>query len=413
MNRTGEAMAGRSERRKVTPVKAKEQQTMNRASVLNLLLLAAAALLIPLALACGGGDEGDSAMKDEPGAGATGRDAVGDQILTALVVADAVESAGFHDMAEDLATAAEINPRFAATVKNVIATLGAGVYPNELKAALEELRELERALKAGDKTAAAEAAEMLHDVEHEFTEATYAWLAGQAGKLSGAEDTLLSLLAVIDLADGVGFHGLAGTLAKATEVNPKDAESVSNFVVALRAASWPDTVKSQHAKFVTDIEALKTALTGKNLAAAQAAAEAAHDSEHELSEAFFAWMAKQARMTHAARSAHANLCNLEAVDIIAGAEFHDMAEALATAREVNPRFAETVGNVLAVMGVMSWPAGSPDPNALLHAMEELHEALEAGDIQAAQAAAEEVHDTEHDFSEGMFAMMGSSHMGGQ
>src|SRR3972149_5440958 len=114
MTRTGEAMAGRSERRKVTPVKAKEQQTMNRASVLNLLLLAAAALLIPLALACGGGDEGDSAMKDEPGAGAAAREAAGVQALAALVATPAVGAAAFHDMAEALATAAEINPRFAA-----------------------------------------------------------------------------------------------------------------------------------------------------------------------------------------------------------------------------------------------------------------------------------------------------------
>ena len=90
---------------------------------------------------------------------------------------------------------------------------------------------------------------------------------------------------------------------------------------------------------------------------------------------------------------------MSAVDLADSAGFHDMAEDLAEASEINPRYASRVGNVLAVLQVAAWPEGLASAAALLEEeLGSLGSALEANDLVSAQAAAEEVHDAQHDLS---------------
>jgi hypothetical protein len=362
-------------------------------------------------VACGGGEDAakpDDSAKDAP---AKTRQAVADQILSALVVIDAVDSAAFHDMAKALAEASEVNTRFATTTSNVIAAVKKGSLAPELQAVTAkltaDLTRLETALKAGDLAGARDASEAVHDSQHDFSKGVYTWLAARAGELGDdAEDIVLGSMAAIDLIDAAGFHDMAKAMAQATEVNARDATTVANVLAATRATTWPEALKAEQVKFVADAETLKRSIDGKDLAAARTAAEAIHDSQHDLSKGFYAWLGKQPRLTHAAGVLHADLCALKVTDMVESAGFHDMAKTLAESEEINARFAGQVDNTLRTMMVMTWSAGDSAAAAkLAETMQNLHQALAAGDLARARTYAEAVHDAQHDFSKGVYGRM--------
>lgn len=370
--------------------------------------------LMLIALACGGGSSGDQTGKtdqNDSGQAAASRSAVADQILTTMVVIDAVESAGFHDMAKALAEATEVNTRYTSTVSNVLATMKKGVWPSELQASTAkltaDLTSLEAALKKNDLEGARTGSEAVHDSQHDFSIGVYSWLAGQAGKLGNdSEDILLASLSAIDVIDSAGFHDMAKALAEATEVNARDATKAGNVLAVTKATTWPEAIRAEEASFVTDAQALKDSLDRKDLTQARTAVEAVHDSQHDLSQAFYAWLGKQPRLTHRAGAVHADLCTLKVTDMVNSAGFHDMAKDLAQATDINARYAGKVENTVRAMMVMTWSAGDSAAAAkLTEIMESLHQALAAGDLAKARTYSEEIHDAQHDFANGVYAHM--------
>lgn len=332
-----------------------------------------------------------------------------DLAISALVAIDMIDGAGFHDMAKELAEATEVNPRFAGKVANSNAVVQRTEWDDSLQALAtalqDELTAFEAALRAGDLETSRTIAEAVHDAQHDLSVETYAYLA--KARPVGADDgdaSLVSLIAAIDVIDSGGFHDMAKTLAEATEVNPRFAGTTEKALTAAKLAGWGSDLRAEGERVTADLNALLVALKSEDVKASAEAAEAVHDSQHDASKATYAWLAtNHPGMSHAS-DVLATACSFKAVDAVDSVGFHDMAKELAEATEINPRYAGKVANALAVV---SFDAGS-DAEGLNHmseVMTELHEALVAGDLEAARQLAEEVHDAQHDFSNEMYGMM--------
>lgn len=214
---------------------------------------------------------------------------------------DIVDSSGFHDMAKELAEATEINPRLAGKVGKALTVATVAAWAEDvhepLDTLLADLETLKAALEAGDLDGARAAAEAVHDSQHDFSVAVYAWLGTQQGMAydAGAMVTVCNLKAQ-DMIDSAGFHDLAKEMAEATEINPRWSSKVGSVITVTKAADWSDDVKGEVGAFVADLESLQTALDAGDLEGAAAAAEAVHDSQHDLSKATYSWVSAMPMM---------------------------------------------------------------------------------------------------------------------
>ncbi|GAB4325431.1 MAG: hypothetical protein Kow0010_07930 [Dehalococcoidia bacterium] len=333
--------------------------------------------------------------------------------VAALAAIDVVDSAGFHDMAKTLAEATEINPRLARTVANVRTVVEGTRWGSALESQAHELAEalavLEAALTAEDLDGARAAAEAVHDAQHDLSADTYAWLAS-VGPVDPADRdaAIVSLIAAIDIIDSAGFHDMAKALAEADEINPRFAGTTAKAVTAARVAAWSPDLAAEGSKLTSDLEDLLAALESGDVAAAAAAAEAVHDSQHDASKATYAWLAEHhASMSHDDPTL-AYACAVKVVDAIDGVGFHDMARELAEATEINPRYAGRVANALAVMHREAMEDAAAFDH-LRETMQSLYDALVAGDLDAARELSETVHEAQHDFSGAMYGQMAAMH----
>lgn len=336
-------------------------------------------------------------------------------VLTAI---DLIDTAGFHDMAKELAEATELNPRYAGKVGNVLAGTKAAAWPAELEeplgALVADIEALKAALDAEDLPGSAAAAEPLHDTQHDLSDATYEWLDAQAGKLVSVSDhgRMAVSMAAIDIVDSSEFHDMAKELAEATEVNPRYAGKVGKALTAANVASWASDVNEPLDGMLADLETLKTALEAGDLEGSRTAAEAVHDSQHDFSQAVYAWLGTQQGMSYDA-GAMVTVCNLKAQDMIDTAGFHDMAKDIGEATEINPRWASKVGNVLAVTNAADWSDQSQEAATKFIAdLEALKTALDAGDLEGARTASEALHDSQHDLSHATYDWVSSMPMMG-
>lgn len=395
-----------------------------------IVLSAAIAGSIVASAACGGGEEPPTSGEDDITAAPTEVDTATDEpaqdtpapdegvtkladtVAGTMAAIDLIDSAGFHDMAQDLAEATEINPRYASKVTNVLAATLVADWPEDIAGEVEafaaDLDALKTALEAEDLEGARAAGEAVHDTQHDLSVGAYAWLAGQSGALVSASTDIQAItsMAAVDIVDSAGFHDMAEDLAETTEINARYAGKVGNVITATTVAAWPDEAEEAVDALLADLEALKTALDAEDLEGARVASEAVHDSQHDFSVAVYSWLGSQPPMMHASE-AMISSCNVKVQDMIDSAGFHDMAEELAEATEINPRYAGKVGNVLAVTKVAAWnPDVSAELSQFVADLEALKAALDAEDIEGARAASEAIHDSQHDLSHATFTWIG-------
>lgn len=382
-----------------------------------LAIVAMLAALMAFAIACGD-DESNTDTSTEPPAAAQPSpepDAASDietSIASTLVAIDSIDSAGFHDMAEDLAEAAEINPRHAGKVGNVLTVIAATAWSEDVRAELDvmtaDLKALKTALDADDLEGARTHSEAVHDSQHDFSKAVYGWLDGHSGGLAAASDHvgMISVLAAQDIVDSAGFHGMAEDLAEATEINPRWAGQVGKVLTAVNVAAWPAATQADVDAVTADLTRLKAALDAEDLEGARTAAEAVHDSQHDHSKATHAWLGGQHMEHGAVASAMFSACMLKAQDLVDSAGFHGLAEDLAEATEISPRWAGTVGNVIAVVESMEWPAAvSAELETVKADLLALKTALDAEDIEGARTHSEAIHDSQHDLSKALYGWL--------
>jgi hypothetical protein len=91
-----------------------------------------------------------------------------------------MDTAGFHGIAESLATGDPIDPTALGAVTRVHKILSSTEWPAELHEAVEHflatLEEFQAALEADDSAAAAPLAETVHDEQHELSESIDGWM---------------------------------------------------------------------------------------------------------------------------------------------------------------------------------------------------------------------------------------------
>ncbi len=125
------------------------------------------------------------ALAAEPGSDtAGGAHAPESSVFEVAVAQYFMDTAGFHGIAESLASGDPIDPSWAATVSRAYKLLTSVVWPEELDVAadafVENVGALSEALANDDAEAAAPLAETVHDAQHELSHSIDDWL-GTAG----------------------------------------------------------------------------------------------------------------------------------------------------------------------------------------------------------------------------------------
>lgn len=344
---------------------------------------------------------GVRAMSPAPASAATPND----QVVNVLVAIDIVDSAGFHGIATDLAEATEISSRLAGTMGKVLTIVSAESWPAAIDAEVglfvADLTALKAALEADDLEQARSASEAVHHSQHDLSTAAYAWLTGRTGG-SNPNGTMPSTVAAIDMVDSAGFHGIANDLAEATEISSRLAGTMGKVLVAAEAAVWPAAVSTELDVFMADLAALKAALEADDLEQARTASQAIHGSQHDLSNAVYAWLGAEPSGTHG--SVDLDLaCTIAALDIVDSAGFHGIATDLAEATEISSRLAGSMGKVLSAARAAAWPADvRVEASQFIADLTALKAALEADDLEQARTASEAIHGSQHDLSKATY-----------
>jgi hypothetical protein len=240
----------------------------------SLLALAAAILVV-----------GAFVASPAPSRAATG------EVASVLSIIDMIDSAGFHGIATDMATATEVPPRLAGTMANLLVCAEATHWPvaldEEVRQFTGDLTALQAALEAGNLEASRLASEAIHGSQHDLSKAVYRWLGGRYGGTTASATAIAGTLAVIDMIDSAGFHGIATDMATATEIPARLGGKMTNLVLAALATQWPAAVSTDVAAFIADLGALADALEAADLEDSRLASEAVHGSQHDLSKAVF------------------------------------------------------------------------------------------------------------------------------
>jgi len=345
-----------------------------------------------------------------------------------------VAGAGFHEIAEQLEQTSTIQPAYLDTVRNTLAVLNATPWPADLSAEQQkfvaDLKALEAALVANKPADALKMADAVHESEHDLTQATFAWLGEQKSaqmdifKTPGDVNYLLGSIGVQSAQTyiaGAGFHEIAEQLDKTSTIQPEYLSTVRNALTVVNATPWPADLSAEQQKFVADLKALEAALVANKSADAVKAADALHESEHDLTQATFAWLGEQKHDMGAMTAAmdsdktmqHVITTGVQSAQTyIAGAGFHEIAEQLEQTNTIQPEYLSTVRNALTVINATPWPADlSAEQQKFATDLKALEAALVANKPADALKAAEAVHESEHDLTQATFTWLSSSSAG--
>jgi hypothetical protein len=327
-----------------------------------------------------------------------------------LSIIDMIDSAGFHGIATDMATATEVPPRLAGTMANLLVCAEATHWPvaldEEVRQFTGDLTALQAALEAGNLEASRLASEAIHGSQHDLSKAVYRWLGGRYGGTTASATAIAGTLAVIDMIDSAGFHGIATDMATATEIPARLGGKMTNLVLAALATQWPAAVSTDAAAFIADVGALADALEAADLEDSRLASEAVHGSQHDLSKAVYQWLGGVSGGSLGIEALD-TASTLAIIDMVNSAGFHGIATDMATATEVPARLGGNMSKLLAATKAAVWPAAvSADLAVFIADLGALADALEAADLEDSRLASEAVHGSQHDLSKAVIAALG-------
>lgn len=113
---------------------------------------------------------------------------------------------------------------------------------------------------------------------------------GQVQQLQVSLDKA-QLIATMDVIDTAGFHGMDEDLQKASEINPRYLGTVRKVERAVVGTTWPEELKEKADAFLAALHQFEAVLDAEDLVAAKGAATEAHETQHELSEAAWPYVA--------------------------------------------------------------------------------------------------------------------------
>lgn len=198
-----------------------------------------------------------------------------------------LDSAGFHGMAETLASDKKIDTTYLSKVNRVKKVLVQTTWPKELKdqaqAFVKSLGEFATALEADKVDDAIKLSDTVHDAQHELSHAIDDWMAS-AKPASGESDPFNVSVAQYFL-DSAGFHSIATTLAEKKTIDPTYLSTVNRVKKVLTQTIWPKELNDQAQAFIKSLGEFATALTDNKVDDAIKLADTVHDAQHELSHA--------------------------------------------------------------------------------------------------------------------------------
>ena len=336
-----------------------------------------------------------------------------DGIIVALSLADAV---GFHDIDEALnGDSPAIQVAWLGAANNARTAVAALTWPADLADHAAEFvsatGDLATALEADDAAAAAPLATAAHEAQHHLGETAYAYLAAHPDAEDMTQPHPAGLLAALSLIDGVGFHGIDEALNAGEPLDPEWLGATSHAAIAVSAVIWPADLTEAAQAFVTAAHDLATALETDDAAAAAPLATAAHDAEHELSEAGYA--AVESMSSDAAMAMDAEhvdtagvLVSLMLADRVG---FHDVDDALNdSAPAIEASWLGATNHARIAAAAIHWPADlEAGAIAFVTAAADLASALEADDAAAAAPLATAAHDAQHELGSAGYAYLAS------
>jgi plastocyanin len=329
---------------------------------------------------------------------------------------DFIDSAGFHDMAENI-VAGEISSRYLATVQNVLSVVESVDWPNSLltEAAMfsSSLSDLADDLSENNEEAAINSSAWVHHTQHDLSHGVYLWLSNQempdwiykVGNLGEALSNV-RVQSAIDMIDNVGFHDMAESIAIG-EISSRYLGRVQNTIYVLRSLPWPADLTEKVETFLTDLQGLEGALSTNDADLAVEASHAVHGSQHDLSHDVYHWLAHResdsAVFEDGAVGEMIAIVSVQsAADFAAYLGTHSMAGSIAEG-EVSPRYLGSVKNAIIVMSSTTFPeALHHSASEFNKALSELAEALEANDMDAMVETSDVAHGADHHFRDAAY-----------
>jgi uncharacterized protein YcnI len=104
--------------------------------------------------------------------------------------------------------------------------------------------------------------------------------------------TVGQVIAAVALLDSTGFHALHDSIAAGT-VPADSVGKVQRARLVTAAIQWPEPLRADAAKLVEQLEQLHAAVRAENAVGATGPAEQAHNIEHDLSQAAYAWLGQR------------------------------------------------------------------------------------------------------------------------
>jgi plastocyanin len=324
---------------------------------------------------------------------------------------DMIDSAGFHDMATNIA-AGEISSRYLGTVQNVLTVVDAVEWPNSLLTEAASFRsalsDLVTDLTENDEEAAIESSEAAHHTQHDLSHGVYEWLSAQekagwiynVGNLGEALANV-RIQSAIDMINNVGFHDMATNIA-AGEISSRYLGKVQNTIYVVRSLPWPADLTEKVKTFLTDLQGLEGALLTNDADLAVETSDVVHGSQHDLSHEVYNWLAHREGDSTVFTDGMvgemiAMISVQSAADFVASIGTHGMAGSIADG-EISSRYLGTVNNGIVVMASTTWPEELlSEAIELNEALGDLAEALEANNLEAATETSELAHEADDHF----------------
>ncbi len=212
-------------------------------------------------------------------------------------------------------------------------------------------------------------------------------------------DPTAAVIAAIDIIDSTGFHGISEEIEAANsmeDISSRTKGKVENAVTISSAVTWPDELTEVEAAFIADAEGIIEALDSADLEAAKGYSLSAHGTQHDLSHETYEWLASQVG------KASGSAAIIAAIDIIDGTGFHDISEEIEAANsmeDISSRTKGKVENAVTISSAVTWPDELTEVEAAFIAdAEDIIEALDSADLEAAKGYSLSAHGTQHDLS---------------
>ncbi len=210
------------------------------------------------------------------------------------------------------------------------------------------------------------------------------------------------------IADSAGFDEMARVLSGTDVMDSAWANPVASIQHLLAETSFPPEVETQASEFDEALGEFVIVLKERNLTDAADASARAHTRQGELSEAIDEWLASNPK-----NAGEPSLFQISIAQYyLDSAGFHDIAEALADSKTVEPEYLPVVQRVVKLLGQVRWtPELQDEGEAFVGTLNEFAAALREERVDDAIALGDTVHDAQHDLSHAIDEQMSSEDTG--